>query len=111
MARREERVMGKKYEAFLADPESIPEGVEIRLFIKDLTPGPQKYDARFVKAVVSSSPEHLPGSAMLRLRSLDGKPHPKTLAIRVVEDLGEFVSAPPYGVHTGLFPEDQPGQE
>lgn len=99
--------MSKRYEAFLADPERVPEGMEIRLFIKDLTPGPRKYDNRFVKAILAALPELLPGGDTLQLRSLDGKLHSKTHAIRIVQDLGDYVHSPPYTPHTGLFPEDK----
>jgi hypothetical protein len=99
--------MTKSYEAFLADPENVPQGVEIRLFVKDLTSGPRKYDSRFVKARVSSSPDRLPGSDTLRIRSLDGKLHPNLFAIQIVQELGEYVPGLPYTLHTGLFPEEQ----
>lgn len=105
MGRKKQNTMNKCYEAFLADPESIPEMKEIRLFIKDLTPGPYKYDSRFVKAKVSSSLEQLPGSDTLRLRFLDGKLHSKILAIKILQDLGEYTPGSPYTLHTGLFPE------
>jgi hypothetical protein len=101
-----EQDMKKQYEAFLAEPKSIPEGEPIRFFIRDLTPGPRKYDARFVKAIVSSSPEKLSGSDTLQLRSLGGKIYPKVLSIKIIEDLGECVSGIPYAVHNGLFPEN-----
>ncbi len=98
--------MNRCYEAFVGDPEIIPEGVEIRLFIRDLTPGPRKYDRRFVKAVVSTSTGVFPGEDSLRLRYLDGKPYPKTLALEVLQDFCDSLTGQPYTFHTGLFPEE-----
>ena len=95
--------MRKRYELFIAGPTSLPEGEEICIFIKDLTPGPRKYDARFVKAVVSSSLEQLSGYDTLQLKSLGGKAYPRTFAIKILEDLGEYVCGLPYSKHTGVF--------
>jgi len=95
--------MSKSYEAFVAEPEHIPERVEIRLFIRDLTPGPRKYDRHFVEARVSSSEGLAPNGDTLVLRYLDGKPYPKVFAIEVVRDMEDFLIAQPYAFHTGLF--------
>lgn len=93
----------KQYETFIADPKDLPERDEICLFIKDLTPGPQKYNSRFVKALVSSSSEQLAGSEILFVRSFGGRKHPQIFAIKILEDLGHYLYAPPYTVHSGLF--------
>ena len=95
---------GKYYEAFLEDPAAVAEGAEMRLFIRDLTPGPQKYDALFVRVRILGLAE--PGGDTLRLRYLDGRPYPRTLGIKILKDLGEYVKAAPYGTHTGIFPEE-----
>ena len=95
---------GRYYEAFLEDPAAVAEEAEICLFIRDLTPGPQKYDALFVRVRVLAPGQ--PGGDTLRLRYLDGKPYPGALGIKILEDLGEYVRAAPYGTHTGIFPEE-----
>jgi hypothetical protein len=107
MARGEQKIMSKYYEAFLADPDRIPDGKEIRLFVKDLTPGPRKYDTRFVKAKIFKAQEPMSSSDTLRLRFLDGKLHSTGLAILILEDIGESVPGPPYALHTGLFSENE----
>lgn len=94
----------KKYIAFVADPESLPKDEPVCLVIKDLTPGRRKYDARFVKAVLSSSDERLPDSDTLFLSSFSGRAYPHALAIKVLEDLGEYVPGSPYSRHAGFFP-------
>ena len=99
--------MSKLYEAFLADPDRLPEREEVRLFVKDLTPGPRKYDTRFVKAKIFRTQGAMPSSDRLRLRFLDGKLYSTDSAILILEDLGESVSGTPYGLHTGLFSENE----
>ncbi len=92
----------QKYIAFVADPEDLPKEEPICLFIRDLSPGPRKYDARFVKAVLSSSAERLPDSDTLFLSSFSGRAYPHALAIKVLEDLGEYVPGSPYEQHAGF---------
>jgi hypothetical protein len=59
--------MEKEYSVFVEDiKKELVEGREIVLTIKDLTPGRRKYENRLVKAVVSRSPEKLPGSNILK---------------------------------------------
>jgi hypothetical protein len=99
--------MSKFYEAFLADPDRLPDGEEVRLFVKDLTPGSRKYDTRFVKAKIFRTQERMPSSDKLRLRFLDGKLHSTDSAILILEDLGESVPGAPYALHTGLFSENE----
>ena len=88
--------MSKEYSTFVGIPEKLPEGQEIKLAIKDLTPGPRKYDCRIVKAIVSSSPDKMEGADVLWLRSLVGIMFPKPWAIKIVEELGDSVPRPPY---------------
>lgn len=102
---------GKEYLAFVASPADLPEGEPICLFIKDLTPGPRKYEGRLVRAVVSPVTERLPGSDKLFLSSLGGRAYPHTLAINIIEEMGEYVSGSPYSQHVGFFypGENKPG--
>jgi hypothetical protein len=86
-----DEMTNKEYLTFVNRPEDLPEGKEIELLIKDLTQGRQKYDARYVKAIVSRSP--LPGADTLQVRGLVGLPFPGTWSIKITGELGEF----PYG--------------
>ena len=88
--------MSTEYATFVSDPKVLPEGQEIKLAIKDLTPGPRKYDCRIVKAIVSSSPDRIPGGDVLWLRSLVGALFPQPWAIKIVEELGDSIPRPPY---------------
>lgn len=88
--------MAKEYSTFISDPQRLPQGKEIKLAIKDLTPGPRKYDCRIVKAIVSSSPDKLKGGDVLWLKSLVGITSPKPWAIKIMEELGDSIPRPPY---------------
>jgi len=85
--------MKKEYQAFI---EGFKEGEEIELEIKDLTPGPYKYDSRRVKAILSSSPEKLPDGDILWIRSQSGFLHPSPWAMKITQELGAYVHQPPY---------------
>ncbi len=86
----------KEYLAWIEDLNDLPQGEEIQLTIRDLTPGKRKYEARNVKAVLSSSPEKLPEGDILRFRSPVGVLLPDSWAIKITEDLGEYLPGTPY---------------
>jgi hypothetical protein len=83
--------MRKEFDTFIKSVQDLPDGQECQLVIRDLTPGPRKYESRYVRAIVSSSPERLPNADTLWLRFPMGNLHPQPLAIKVVEELGEFM--------------------
>jgi len=90
--------MVKEYEVFVRSIEKeLVEGQEVELTIKDLTPGPRKYENRVVKAVVSSSPEKLPDNDTLRVRSWTGHLYPEPWAIKIVKEVGEVLPGMPHG--------------
>ena len=88
--------MKKEYVTWLEDPKELPEGTEVELTIRDLTPGPRKYDARNVKAIVSSSPEKLPEGDILWLRSAVGTLLPQPWAIKITGELPEHMPGTPW---------------
>lgn len=60
----------KEYAIFVQNiEEDLPEGKELVLTIKDLTPGRNKYENRVVKAIVSRHPEKLLDSDILEVKS------------------------------------------
>jgi hypothetical protein len=90
--------MAKEYLVFVEDiKKDLPEECKILLTIKDLTTGPRKYDTRIVKAIVSSSPEKLPESAVLWVRSWTGVLYPYAWAIKIIEEIGEVMPGIPHG--------------
>lgn len=88
--------MSKEYEAFIKDIDQLTDGAEVELNIKDLTPGPRKYDSRLVKAVLFSSPEQLPQGDTLWLRSYGGIRHTKPWTMKITQELGESIPVPPF---------------
>ena len=82
----------KEYLTFVGKLEDLPQGEEIELLIKDLAPGRRKYDAHYVRALVSSDPEQLPESDVLWIRGWVGVLYPQPWAIRITREVGEFPS-------------------
>lgn len=90
--------MPKEYLVFVESLESeLHFDREIQLTLKDLTPGPRKYDNRVVKARVSPNPADLPGADVLYVRSWTGVQYPQTFAVKVTEELGALVPGVPHG--------------
>ncbi len=77
--------MKKQYSTMVEKCDDLPDGGEIELFIKDLTPGPRKYDTKKVLAKIMSSPEKLPEGDILWLRTKIGKKLEKPWAIKILK--------------------------
>jgi len=88
--------MKKEYVTWLMSGEELPEGREIGISIRDLTPGQHKYSGRNVKAIVSRSPKKLPDGDVLWIRSGTGILRSQPWAIKITADLGEFLSRQPF---------------
>ena len=86
--------MPSEYLIFVETLEELPEGQEVKLYVKDLTPGVEKYDTRYVSAIVSSTPGNLPGADTLWIRFSMGVLHPKPWAIKIIRDESSFLLAP-----------------
>jgi hypothetical protein len=76
-----------EYDTFVNTLQEISQGQEIELFVRDLTPGPRKYGAKHVKAVVSSSGEQLPDAESLWLRFMTGVKHPEPWRIKIIAEI------------------------
>jgi hypothetical protein len=87
--------MKVEYATFVRKIHDLVEG-EQKLFIKDLTPGPRKYDPRLVRAVLARSPGQLPEGDALWIRSETGYLHPQPWAISILETLPPHVPAQPW---------------
>ena len=81
-----------EYELFLITGlEELKEGEEQVVNVRDTT----NYETRTVKAILSSSPEKLPGGDVLWIIWQRGYKHPEPWAIKIVEEyssLGEGVA-------------------
>ena len=79
------------YETFIIEkPDEIPDGEEQMIQIRDA----ETYEQKVVKAIVSRSPEKLPGADSLRVRWQRGQPLPEMWAIEIIEDLGSVMDQP-----------------
>ena len=87
--------MSNEWQTFVRNYEDMKEG-EIKIFIKDLTPGPRKYDAKFVKATVAKSKEMLPDGDLLWIRGESGLRAAEPWYIKIKEELPPWVSGKPY---------------
>ena len=84
--------MAQEYLTFVENLTEISEETELELYIKDLAPGVEKYDTRYVRALVSSIADKLPESDTLWIRFSMGVLHPEPWAIRIIKELGAYKS-------------------
>lgn len=92
--------MKKEYDTFVETLEELPIGTNVALAIRDLTPGPRKYDTQYVKAVIHSDSNQLPDGDILWVRLQLGTRQPQPWAIKVLETLGEYMPRDAIGWRT-----------
>lgn len=93
--------MKREYLTFVPDIKDLIENTEIELTIKELTPGPHKYEAHIVKAILSSSPAGLPDGDVLWVRSWTGVLYPQPWVIKITGEVGETMAGMPHGETLG----------
>jgi hypothetical protein len=79
-----------EYLIFTENLAALPEGKEGNLVVKTLEPRKYKYESKYVRATVSSSPGSLPGADTLWVRFYNGDLHPKPYAIKVIAELSGY---------------------
>ena len=89
--------MSKEWVIFVSRMEDLADDSESILTIRDLSPGPRKYNAKVVKARVSSKPETIADADVLWVRSWIGHLHPKPWAIKIIEEVGDYIQGIPHG--------------
>ncbi len=87
--------MTKQWQTFVRKFEDIKEG-NVTLFVKDLTPGPRKYDTKLVEAIVAKSKEGLPDGEPLFFRSESGLKISKPWYIKIVAEKEPWVCGQPW---------------
>lgn len=87
--------MPKEYLTFVRQYSDLTEG-EREIFIKDLTPGPRKYDTRRVRAKITRTPQALADADLLWVRSETGVLDEKPWGIKIIEELSPYVSGRPW---------------
>lgn len=85
-----------EYVARVKNLNDLQDGQEVELFIQDLPPGPRKYNGERVRAIISSSPDRIPGGDVLWLRSALGRPYDKPWVIKITQRLGLALPGHPY---------------
>lgn len=88
--------MKKKEFLTFVNIEELVEGKEITLAIRDLTPGRQKYDCRYVKALVSPFKGKFPEGDILWVRSWSGFLYADPWAIKITAEVGEIIDGAPH---------------
>lgn len=87
--------MKQEYLTFVRQFKDLKEGTR-KLFIKDLTPGPRKYDTKYVRAKISRDPKKIKNGDILRIRSESGVLLPLYWGIKILEELPESVPGHPW---------------
>jgi len=87
--------MKREYLTFVRQFKDLREGKQ-EIFLKDLTPGPQKYDTKHVLAEISSNPDKMSGGDILRIRSESGILLPQPWGVKILEELPESVFGKPW---------------
>lgn len=87
--------MAKEWQTFLRKFRDMKEG-EVELFIKDLTPGPRKYDTKHVMARVSKKKGPKFKGDILWLRSEAGFMDPKPWYMTIIKELPEWIRGRPW---------------
>lgn len=87
--------MKREYVTFVRQFKDLREGTQ-NLFIKDLTPGPRKYDTKCVRAEISQDPGKMTNGDILKIRSESGILHTHPWGIKILEELPESVPGQPW---------------
>jgi len=87
--------MKREYQTFVRQFKDFKEG-KMKLYIKDLSPGPRKYDTKQVLAEIFSNPGKNFDGDILRIRSESGILLPQLWGIKILEELPESVSGKPW---------------
>lgn len=87
--------MKREYVTFVRRIADLREGQQT-LFIKDLTPGPRKYDTKLVRSEISRHPDKIPNSDILWVRSETGYLHTQSWSIKILEELSPYVPGQPW---------------
>lgn len=87
--------MAKEWQTFFRKYDDLKLGVS-QLFIKDLTPGPNKYNTIHVRAEIAKSSGELPDADILWLRGESGLTAEQPYYIKIMEELEPYVPGRPY---------------
>jgi hypothetical protein len=86
----------REFVTFVKDLNELTEEREVTLAVRDLMPGPHKYDCKIVKAILARSPDKLLNGDVLWIRSWTGVLHSEPWAIKIVQELEEILPGHPH---------------
>ncbi|MDA8211066.1 MAG: phenylphosphate carboxylase subunit gamma [Clostridia bacterium] len=72
-----------KYDIFVESLQELPEGEEITVPVRDLTPGIHKYSYKYVRALVSADADRYPEGLLIRFGR--GQEYGKPYSMKVLE--------------------------
>lgn len=87
--------MAKEFDTFIYSFNELPEGKDVTLAVRDLTPGSHKYETTFVRARVSTSPSKKSGESKLWIIFNTGVTHTEPYYINILENLGSTIPGKP----------------
>lgn len=84
--------MAKEYDAFIDEPSLVPDGEEMVLDIRELNPDDRRkrYRARYVRAVISHSPDQAKDDILWLRYERGGRLYPRSFGIKITAELGEY---------------------
>ena len=74
-----------RYDVFINSLADLPEGKEVQLAIRDLSPGIHKYCYQDVLAMVSPDPEKY--DEKMQVRYGRGQAHPQSYSIKILQNI------------------------
>lgn len=87
--------MANEWQTFVRQFDDMKEG-DVEVFIKDLNPGPRKYNTRHVRARVRKAHPGISNGDILWIRSESGIKCQEPWAIEILEELPECVPGKPW---------------
>jgi len=80
--------MPKEYDAWVDNPEAIPEGQEVDITIRELTPDDprKKYKSRYVRAVLFRNPDRSKDDILWVRYQRGSHLYPEPFGIRIIKD-------------------------
>ncbi len=77
-----------KYDIFIDSLVEVPEGTELELQVRDITPGIHKYCQKWVKALVSADGNAYPEKLLIRFGR--GQEHNQPYSIKVLSEINKI---------------------
>ncbi len=87
--------MAKEYDTFIYSFSELPEGKDVTIAVRDLTPGTHKYETTFVRARVSPKPSKKAGESKMWIVFNTGVSHPQPYYINILENVGSTIPGKP----------------